>query len=477
MNERPEYAWWMRKTLEREIKLTPGEGFVMPQLGAPIPSRIFVTTYHDTADLRLARRGITLRYRVEDGTGVWQLKLPQGNARLELESGGTPVAPATELHELLTVHLRGDTLVPVARLRTRRDGMRTADAEIVEDNVSVMDGLRVKQRFRELEVELLHGGDETLRRIERELRAAGAEVTNGQPKLHRVLDLGEPQREIEIPPGASPREALALALAEQGRRLLLHDPGTRLGRDPEELHQLRVATRRTRAFLRAARPVVGREWADSLRASLQAVGSALGPVRDLDVLEERFRAVIAAEELDVVAAAPLLEDLARERDVARVEMLGTMNASAYLDLVDRLAATTKADLPKQRRAPSLQDVARAEIRRARRLARSLDASPPDDALHELRILVKRARYATELAAHELGDRATPILKSAKQLQQVLGDHQDAVVADGFLESALCATVETADVVARLREAEETRRMSGRAQWAEAWNAFEVAAKG
>ena len=76
----------IRETREREIKLRAGEDFTLPELGGePIEPRLFVSTYHDTADHRLARRGVTLRHRVENGRGLWQLKLPAGPARLELE--------------------------------------------------------------------------------------------------------------------------------------------------------------------------------------------------------------------------------------------------------------------------------------------------------------------------------------------------------------------------------------------------------
>src|SRR6187551_696575 len=86
----PGYARRMKETVERESKLTPGKGFVLPELGEPQPTRVFVSTYHDTGDLVLARHGVTLRHRVEDGTGLWQLKLPRGAARAELEQLGPP---------------------------------------------------------------------------------------------------------------------------------------------------------------------------------------------------------------------------------------------------------------------------------------------------------------------------------------------------------------------------------------------------
>ena len=146
----------MRATLEREIKLAPGEGFVFPELmGERLPGRVFISTYHDTEDLRLAPYGVTLRHRVEDGTGLWQLKLPRGSARLELEVPGQASRPPAELVELLPAYLRGRQLVPVARLRTRRETIRASGAEIVDDNVSVLEGQRVARRFREIEIELV----------------------------------------------------------------------------------------------------------------------------------------------------------------------------------------------------------------------------------------------------------------------------------------------------------------------------------
>jgi hypothetical protein len=68
---------------------------------------------------------------------------------------------------LLFAFLRGRAPVPVARLRTRREGVRTAGAEVVDDAVAVLDGQRVTRRFRELEVELLEGDERTLRRLEK----------------------------------------------------------------------------------------------------------------------------------------------------------------------------------------------------------------------------------------------------------------------------------------------------------------------
>ena len=107
----------VRKTLEHELKLVAEPGFQLPDLdGKPLPSRTFTSTYHDTADRRLLAAGITLRRRVESRKGLWQLKLPSSDARLELESGGRELSP--ELLSLLAGVVRGRELQPVGVLRT-----------------------------------------------------------------------------------------------------------------------------------------------------------------------------------------------------------------------------------------------------------------------------------------------------------------------------------------------------------------------
>src|SRR4029453_19489882 len=93
---------------------------------------------------------------------------------------------------------------------------------------------------------------------------------------------------LPLPPLSPDQGAIRLrAMIETQRRALLeHDPGTRLGEDPENLHQHRVAARRTRAFLRASRGYVDPDWARSLSDPLRELGRATGPMRDLDVLLE-----------------------------------------------------------------------------------------------------------------------------------------------------------------------------------------------
>jgi CHAD domain-containing protein len=467
----------MRETLEREIKLVPGEGFVLPELGGErLPTRVFVSTYHDTRDLRLARHGVTFRHRVEDGTGLWQLKLPRGAARIELELAGPPARPPAEMLSLLPAYLRGAELVPVARLRTRREVVHAQGAEIVDDSVSVIEGQRVVRRFRELEVELLEGDESTLRRLEKELRRAGAGPADSQrPKLYRALDLAGPAEQRGIPPGTPAVEALGMAFEEQYRQLLAHDPGTRRGDDPEDLHQLRVATRRLRAFLRCARALVDRDWAESLRAELGWLGSALGPARDLDVMLERLRAEVASLGEDGASAQGLIEQLEAERAQAYVAVVEALDSERYTALLDRVEAATAPPLSGD--TTTLARIWHREVKRMRRTFAALGDDPEDDALHASRIAVKRARYAAELAGHELGRPGAAFVSQAKRLQDVLGDHQDAVVAEERIRAwSAGASAEGRVAAGRLVQLERGRRAAARAAWPAAWAKLDRAAR-
>ena len=210
-------------------------------------------------------------------------------------AGRRPTPPA-ELLALLAAISAVRALLPIARLRTRREGIRADGAEIVHDTVAVLDHQRVTRSFEELEVELLDGDEKTLRRLEKALRRAGAADGESRPKVFQALDLDFQAEPVESAADGSSAGILRARLREQAEQLLAHDPGTRLGTDPEELHQLRVATRRLRAFLRAGRDLLDPEASEPLRAELRWLGSALGPVRDLDVLIEHLAAEVRSLE-------------------------------------------------------------------------------------------------------------------------------------------------------------------------------------
>jgi inorganic triphosphatase YgiF len=120
----------MRSTVERELKLGAGAEFAgIPFEGRELPEEVLTSTYFDTDDLRLAEGRITLRRRTaESREPAWQLKLPTGGDRLELEWPAPTEAVPAEVRDLLTALTRGTPLSAVATLRTRRSGVVVRDA-------------------------------------------------------------------------------------------------------------------------------------------------------------------------------------------------------------------------------------------------------------------------------------------------------------------------------------------------------------
>lgn len=254
----------------------------------------------------------------------------------------------------------------------------------------------------------------------------------------------------------------------QREAFLAHDPGTRLGEDPENLHQHRVAARRTRAFLRAARSYLEPAWRQSLVGPLRELGAATGPVRDLDVVLEHVRAELRSlDEPDRSAAALLVTALEREHESARSTLLTALDGAAYRILPARLRLPPR--LATGVEAIPLERVARKEFGRLVKAVDRLGKEPDETKIHALRIMLKRVRYAAELAAPDrkaLGR----FLADAKTLQDLLGKHQDAVVAETHLRAAVVSDSPTAAafVAGRLAERQHTRRALVRERLPAAW---------
>ncbi len=465
-----------KQTLEREIKLGVARGFLLPSFdGDPLPENTFTSTYYDTDTYRLAQAGITLRCRVEGAKGLWQLKLPRDMARLELEYTGDRAEPPEPLLKLLFAHLRRQPIQPIARLRTRRTGIRVGrpgnpTADVVMDSVAVLDGRRVVRRLHEVEVELLGGNETALRRIEKTLREAGAQDGDARPKVFQALGLGQPAPLEPLPPSAPVIEHLKVLLRTQLLEIMRHDPGTRLGSEAEELHKMRVATRRLRAHLRAARGILVPAWVDSLRAEAAWLGSLLGPVRDLDVLLghlEKETATLRAPERRAFEA--LLDRIRQQRLAARTTLLQALESDRYLFLLDRLEAGIQSAAAGDD-AASLESIACAAFKKLRRAVKACGLHARDTVLHQIRIKGKRARYAAELAETSVGKPAGRFLRRAKEFQDLLGEHHDAVVTEQRLRKLLSQAHGrlAAFSLGRLIERQSERRRRVRVQLPKAW---------
>lgn len=464
------------------------------------PRRTLRATYYDTRDLRLARAGVTLRYRTGETGARWHLKLPTSGtggpttARDELAVAGPAGEVPAGLRSMVTAVLRSAPLAPVATLRTER---RTLDlcgpdgellAELVDDTVSVIEGRRVVTAFREIEVERREAGDELLTRMAHELEANGAVGGEFVPKVVRALgpraavppDLDPP---AALPSGATAGEAVTHAIARSVRKLLDEDLRVRRGA-PDAVHQMRVACRRLRSDLRTFRPVVAREWADPLREELRWIAGVLGGPRDLEVQRARLRTTAGADPLAPLddGAVDRVDGVLTDRERTTVAGLDEALASErYLALLDRLVdAASRPELIGQadERAdvvlPALVSAAWRELRRA---ARKLAPEAEDEIWHEARIVAKRTRYAAEAAVPAVGKAARRFGRACAGVQEVLGEHQDAAVAAELLldvatehpdDPALLLTC--GRMVERERGAVRASRTAFPAAWAEATRA-------
>ncbi|HET7420486.1 MAG TPA: CYTH and CHAD domain-containing protein [Candidatus Dormibacteraeota bacterium] len=482
---------------EREVKLGAGPAFHLPDLAgvvdglavAPPETVRLETVYYDTPDLRLARWGVSLRHRAGEG---WTLKLsPTASGPLlerdELTFQGAGKKPPAGAVEVVRAYVRRSELVPVARLSTVRRRVRLVDAagtrvaEVVDDEVSVRDGRRVAARFREIEVEVPGtDGDGIISPLVTRLRSAGAGAPDPTPKHVRALG----PRAVEPPevapepllPNAPARDVVRNAFAGSVAALLHHDPLVRTGRDPEAVHQARVATRKLRSNLRTFAPMLEVEWTEPLRSELGWLAMGLGAVRDREVLLDRLRGRTATLPAgDQRAAGALLGLLVDEIEGLRKKLAEDMDSQRYIDLLENLVSaahspvtTPDADRPATEVLPAL---ATTPWKRLRSAVKQLPEMPTDPELHRIRILAKRARYAAEAVAPVAGPEAEDFARAAAKLQTVLGEHQDSVTAQAWLRAAR-VTGRRAFVAGELIALEGLAASRSRARWRKVWEALD-----
>src|ERR1700674_3576659 len=490
--------------LEREVKLGAGPAFHLPDLAgviegvtvAPAETVRMETVYFDTADLRLARWGVSLRHRAGEG---WTLKLapPKPDAgrpagmieRDELTfQGGAKKAPEAAIG-VVRAYVRKAELVPVARLSTIRKRVRLVDAagarvaEVVDDEVSVRDGRRGAARFREIEVEVMaqpNGANGIVDPIVLRLRGAGAGAPDPTPKHIRALGpraMEPPEVAAQPVQADSPaKDVIKHVFAESIASLLKHDPLVRTSGDPEAVHQARVATRKLRSHLRTFGPLLDPEWTEPLRSELGWLAMGLGAVRDREVLLERLRE--RAKTLppsDLRSAGSLLHLLEEEIETLRTKLMGEVSPLRYIDLLDRLviAAHAPATLPDADEPASkvLPPLAAGPWRRLRSAVKQMPETPTDPELHRIRILAKRARYAAEAVAPVAGSAADAFAKAAAKLQTILGEHQDSVTAQAWLRSARISG-RRAFVAGELIAMEHVAAEDARSKWPRVWKALD-----
>ncbi len=209
---------------------------------------------------------------------------------------------------------------------------------------------------------------------------------------------------------------------------------------PDAVHQMRVSARRLRSVLKTYRSLFPRDEAAPVRDELKWLGTVLGAARDEEVLAAHFEEALDAQAPDLVRGPVRYRLVSAHREGyadAHADAVAVLDGERYTDLLTLLGilfqeATERGtgDVAKELR------VARKKVLKAGKAA-ALDKGTrgPDEAVHDLRKRAKALRYAGEAVAASRKD-ARKAAKAAENLQEILGDFQDAVVArDRTLETA------------------------------------------
>jgi CHAD domain-containing protein len=437
--------------------------------------------YYDTEDWRLYRAAYALRVRNTDGESAqatMKARVPaKGGLRRRREISqpiegienlkGIPGPVGDRVRRLAgTADLR-----PLFEVRTRRrtfalrtDSTETpSSGEIVEDSSgnirqqnSEQDAIVADIALDESEI-FANGGAKThLSRVEVEVGSA-AQIHDGvgdfvqvlkdalklrptrSSKFRTGLSVGGLSPEVapdlgptEIDATLSAGEVAFAILRRHFAATLAHEPGVRLGEDPEELHDMRVATRRLRAALKLYSDFLPKR-SERYERDLRWVGGVLGEVRDLDVHLQRLAedASTNGEVLEEVVSL-----LSERRIEARRRMLEALDSNRYERLVASFSATLRRGRSPTPTAPILEaapDLLRRRYKKVRKAANTLSEDSPPEHFHDLRKKGKRLRYALEPLQEIYGKPAKKMVKLLKKTQDDLGDHQDLIVASGLME--------------------------------------------
>ena len=454
--------------------------------------------YHDTAELTLFRWGVTLRRREGGADAGWHMKLPVAGAdgsardelRLPLEAGQVGSVPGG-LVEIVSPLLRDQPLDAVVTLSTERapyvlrDESGTALVEVVDDIVSILREGRTVSVFREVEVEAvdpeLPEAHAALEAVVAVLLGLGAEPSSVSkaasalgPRTAEPPDV--PAQPVPGPDGLAV-DAIRAVLSQHVRHLLMADIGVR--RDlPDSVHQMRVAARRLRSALSTFGPLMEPEIDAALREELKWMASELGAIRDTEVMLDRLdrHAAQLDDPADTERARAAIDPLLTARlAAARSSALAALRSDRHQQLVDDLMSAA-IDPPVTDAAYGtcrevlLPLVART-WRRLRRTIEALEMDGPSPTWHAARIKAKKARYAADAIAPIFGRAMDRHARRLADVTELLGDHQDAHVAQTILrELATHADVDgqTGMSLGILHEFEADEEILDRYRFMELW---------
>lgn len=474
----------------------------------PEGRRTFTDTYLDTPDQQLRRAGWSYRQREDAGgrrialheingarDGIFDRHAVEQTLPGSTANFGHPgPGPVQErLSNLLHPEAR---LAPLFRVHTRRAAYRLSHPDHPRGLVAMaFDSARIETReaveFDELELALTTGPHELLAGIlaavELEPGLLEARLSKFQRGLIAAGISLEPVQSLKrgaVRPEFRWLDLALMHLTAQLKRIVVYEPYAWESVHPEGVHQMRVATRRSRAALQSFARVLPPRQTYRLECRLRDFTALLGEVRDLDVQTRRLTAY--HEHLGDPQDETLTRyriHLAKRRQAAHERLIAALAGADYQALLSDYRTLLDVAVHDEPSAPlRIQDLAAASIskrlERLRRRGRATSHKGKAKHLHQLRIHGKHLRYQLEFLQPAYPGRFDAAVNALKQLQELLGSHQDACVARERLavyRKQHAATKTERRTLKKLMALEDRRARRLRRKVPASWERFDSAA--
>ncbi len=467
--------------VEKELKLIlPGIGVEQSVVDSLCRSGYLVEktalvknedTYLDSSDWALLKNKLSLRYRLAGQKAEYTLKGTNG-----IENG---IAQRSEREIALDKPLRDPARIPVKPLKQEVEQLISPHTLLEQLHICTdrqtyqvrgKDGARFEMAFDssgyyagavnmscpspasyELEAELLEGSPGALEELKAVLLenfafppATESKLASAMEALHIKPIVKKVPDSLKLKPGDSQEVALKKIMNVEFHWLQAQLPGVKDDRDPEFVHQARVATRRMRSAFILLRSAVPAESADYFEKDLQRLGRLFGAVRDLDVFIINLRTYREKLERFPKQERKSLKKVIEKERRAPLRALQKSLASSSFHTFERrmeqfmtLPGEGRAALPG---SMTMQEAAPPAIKS--RLAdvmaqhRKVTTNPVLTEYHCLRIKAKRLRYALEFMAPLYGGAFEGIIPITVEIHDSLGELQDTVFNKGLIKRLL-----------------------------------------
>ncbi len=461
------------KEIELKLRVAPEDAATLrthpnfaSALGEPV-SETLVSVYFDSDELFLRDHGLTLRVRHVGDMRIQTIKSAdhgifersEWEQPIESDQPNLALAADTPLGPLLTDDIR-NALKPVFETRIERMTYRLnggdTDIAIAFDKGRIV-AANSSYPVSEIELELKRGEPTDLFKLARAIGDIVPTQLDVKSKSERGFDLvektpaaAERAYEPELSAGTSAGRAFTL-IAQACLRQLLANESAAKKRDAEALHQTRIALRRLRAAISLFSAVVTDPRVEAIKAELKWLGRELGPARDLDSFLIEALRPLRKQQANEPGLISISRMFARERLKSYRRAQEAIESARFralvLDTSEWIEAgswsTSNDPLTVARRAMPIETLAAEQLSRRRKKIRRRGAEIGElspEQLHQLRIQIKKTRYATEFFASvyrgkKAAKRLEKFRSALKQLQNCLGGFNDIMT-----RKALCAAI-------------------------------------